>query len=97
MSKRTDELFALASNPDKIPEVLTGLRDEIKAIEEAGSAAATKVAELDQRVKDLQDTNMKLFLRQTTPQGDDQEEKEETDAEKFNRLFADKILPKEDK
>lgn len=92
MSKRTDELFALAANPDKLPEALLGLREEISTMETAAAASATRIPELERQVTDLRETNMKLFLRQTQEVED---QKEETPDEAFDRLFTKAVLPEE--
>lgn len=94
MSKRTDELIAQCSNPDKLPEALLGLQEEIRAIEATAQANASKVPELEEQVKNLRDTNMKLFLRQT--QETHQDPPEETPEQIFDRLFRKQVLPEQD-
>lgn len=94
MSKRTDELFALAANPDKLPEALLGLKEEITTMETAASASAEKIPALEKQINELRETNMKLFLRQTQ---EVKEEHEENPEETFDRLFTKAVMPEENK
>lgn len=94
MSKRTDELFALAANPDKLPEALLGLKEEITTMETAASASAEKIPALEKQINELRETNMKLFLRQTQ---EVKEDHEETPEETFDRLFTKAVMPEENK
>lgn len=53
------------ANVDKAPVNLKQVLEAIKADTTTIESLTTKVAEQDTRIRDLQDTNMKLFLGQT--------------------------------
>ena len=61
---------------------------DIKADSETFAALEASVAEKDGRIKDLQDTNMKLFLRQTGG-SDNQDVEEKTADEVLDDLFKE--------
>lgn len=79
---------ALISNPDTAPTVAQEFLSEIKADSEAFASLEAGIAERDARIRDLQDTNMKLFLSQSAPAGEDDEE-EKTADEILDELFKE--------
>lgn len=66
---------ALISNPDQAPVTAQEILSEIKTDTEKITSLEASIAEKDARIRDLQDTNMKLFLSQSTPVEDEPEEK----------------------
>lgn len=67
------------NNFDRAPEIMKGVLDELKKDTTTISSLTTKVGEQTKRIKDLQETNVKLFLR--TGDGK-KEEKEEQEVDK---------------
>lgn len=80
------DIVKLLQNPDKVPEGLSELdaynaaltkeRDDLKTAHDAD----------DKRIRDLQDTNMRLYLKQTG-KADDEPEDTRNDYEKLIDLF----------
>lgn len=66
---------ALISNPDQAPVTAQEILSEIKTDTEKIASLEASIAEKDARIRDLQDTNMKLFLSQSSPVEDEPEEK----------------------
>lgn len=66
---------ALVSNPDQAPITAQEILSEIKTDTEKIASLEASIAEKDARIRDLQDTNMRLFLSQSTPVEDEPEEK----------------------
>ena len=66
---------ALISNPDQAPITAQEILSEIKTDTEKIASLESSIAEKDARIRDLQDTNMKLFLSQSAPVEDEPEEK----------------------
>lgn len=83
-SKLTD----LVKNPDSAAIAVQDILKELKADSETFASLEASVAEKDGRIKDLQDTNMKLFLRQTGG-SDEQEPEEKTADEMLDELFKE--------
>ena len=72
-----DKINGLVSNPDTAATEALSLIDEItKDIGELG-AAKTSVSELQAKVADLQDTNMKLYMNIAGGTSDDDEHEDE--------------------
>lgn len=59
------KLTKIVSDADTALANLPGFLDEVKADYETLSSSVSKVTEQEGRIRDLQDTNMKLFLAQT--------------------------------
>lgn len=66
---------ALVSQPDQAPITAQEILSEIKTDTEKIASLEASIAEKDARIRDLQDTNMKLFLSQSTPIEEEPEEK----------------------
>lgn len=58
-------LIEAMQNADKAPANVKAVMDEIKVQLTTLESQGTKIAEQEKRIRDLQDTNMKLFLGQT--------------------------------
>lgn len=59
------ELTKIVSNADTALAELPTFLEKVKTDYEALSSSTLKVTEQETRIRDLQDTNMKLFLAQT--------------------------------
>lgn len=59
--------------PDIVKQLLDGIKTDIESID----ALTKSNAEMDKKIRDLQDTNIKLFLSQTGKAENDPEEDEE--------------------
>lgn len=82
------KLNAVVANPDQAATAVLDILKDIKADSETFASLEASVAEKDGRIKDLQDTNMKLFLRQTGG-SENQDEEEKTPEEVINDLFKE--------
>ena len=65
----------LISNPEAAPVTAQEILSEIKSDTENIASLEAGIAERDARIRDLQDTNMKLFLSQSARVEDEPEEK----------------------
>ena len=65
----------LISNPEAAPVTAQEILSEIKSDTENIASLEAGIAERDARIRDLQDTNMKLFLSQSSQIEDEPEEK----------------------
>lgn len=66
---------SIISSPEKAPETAKTLLDAIKQDTELIDSQNSKISEQDSKIKDLQDTNIKLFLSQTSKPVEVKEEK----------------------
>lgn len=83
--KRLQDVVA---NPDSAAIAVQDILKDLKADSETFASLEAGVAERDGRIKDLQDTNMKLFLRQTGGSVD-QEPEEKSPDDMINDLFKE--------
>lgn len=87
---------SIVSNPD------TGIADasdfltEVEADYTNATNLAEKVQELEARVKDLQETNIKLYLAQTGAGEEENDDPDETDGEAYIDNFFNKLVESED-
>lgn len=89
--KRFNELL---SNPDKGIAEAPDFLAEVRGDYETATSLGEKVAELESRVKDLQESNIKLYLATTGEAEDEADEVTEDDGEAyidevFNELMND--------
>lgn len=77
------------TNFDRAPEIMKGVLDELKKDTTTISSLTTQVGEQTKRIKDLQETNVKLFLR--TGDGK-KEEKEEPEVEKTPQDYMNDFI-----
>lgn len=82
------KLNAVVANPDSAATAVLDILKDLKADSETFASLEASVAEKDGRIKDLQDTNMKLFLRQTGG-SPDQEPEEKTPDQIIDELFKE--------
>ena len=74
------ELSKMVLNADEAPAIAEKLLTALDELETARQASVTKTEELTQKVKDLQDVNIKLYLSQVSKPQDGGEDID--DAEK---------------
>ena len=60
----------IIANPDTAPVAINGLLGEIKKDLESLDSLTAALADSEKRIRDLQDTNTKLFLSQTGKEED---------------------------
>lgn len=65
----------LISNPEAAPVTAQEILSELKADTDNIASLEAGIAERDARIRDLQDTNVKLFLSQSSKVEDEPEEK----------------------
>lgn len=91
-------LTKLLETPDTALAALPELLKEVKTDYEGIVSLTNKSSEQEKRIRDLQDTNMKLFLMQTSaPKTKGQMEEEEDDLEGQDAIdaFVDKLSKEE--
>lgn len=82
-------LNGIVQNPDTAPTAVQSLLQEIKTDTEALATAINGISERDARIRDLQDTNIKLFMSQSSaPENDPEPAPEMT----FEELLKSKIV-----
>ena len=82
------KLNDVVKNPDSAATAVLDILKDIKADTDTLASLEAGIAERDGGIRDLQDTNMKLFLRQTGDNGQtDQDEK--TPDEMLDELFKE--------
>lgn len=88
----------MLQEPDTALVKIGPILDEIKADYETMVSLTDKVSKQDVRIRDLQDTNMKLFLSQTG-QAPDADKEEDDDLEGMEAIdaFVAHINEKEEK
>ena len=90
-----DKINGLVSNPDTAATEALSLIDEItKDLGELG-AAKTSVSELQAKVADLQDTNMKLYMNIAGGSSDDEPEDEPAEGPAVIDEFMDMLFKEE--
>ena len=88
---------SVLSNPDtalaNIPAVLDEIKKDLTSLE----TVTTENASLQQRIKDLQETNMKLYLSMTGSEPDTEEDEPATGLGVIDEFLADVFKESEDK
>ena len=84
------KITEVLQQPDSALVAIVPVLDEIKKDYETMVSLTDKVTKQDTRIRDLQDTNMKLFLSQTgqAPKSDEEEEDELEGAEAIDAFVA---------
>lgn len=90
------KLTSLASKPETMLAGLSDFMDEVKSDYDALESAKANIADSDKKIRDLQDTNMKLFLAQTSKVYEDQPDEDDLEGVDAINAFIDK-LQQEDK
>lgn len=81
-------LNGIVQNPDTAPTAVQSLLQEIKTDTDALATAINGISERDARIRDLQNTNIKLFMSQSgAPENDPEPEPEMT----FEELLKSKM------
>lgn len=86
-------LTDLVAHPDTAVAEIPAFLESLKADYESQEASIKKVGELEERIRSLQDSNMKLFLMQTAPSAEKLEEPELTGREAVD-AFVKEIVNK---
>ena len=89
-------LTKMLETPDTALAALPDFLKEVKTDYEKTVSLETKIAEGDKRIRDLQDTNMKLFLMQTgkSPDAEEIEDDEKEGADAID-AFVEKLNKEE--
>lgn len=82
------KLTELVKNPDSAAVAVQDILKDLKADSETFASLEADIAAKDGRIRDLQDTNTKLFLRQTGG-SDSQDEEEKSPDDVLNELLSD--------
>lgn len=82
-----------AADSTKAPEALAAIRDGVSELFVENEAAAAKAASDKQKIDELQQVNMRMFLRSGGQQGSDTEEEESL--EEFNARMGKLIRGEE--
>lgn len=91
------KITTIVSNPDTAQANIGEFIDEVKVDYEALSSTSTALEKAETRIRDLQDTNQKLFLKQSG-QADPEEEDEKKDIEdmSFDEYLAECLKENEE-
>lgn len=93
-----ERLTKLLETPDSALALVKPLLDDVKKDYEQLITLTDKIEKQDGRIRDLQDTNMKLFLAQTGQKAKTEEEEEELTGADAIDAFVNKLNEnKEDK
>lgn len=71
ISDYTDLINQIVTKPEEAPALAKDLISNLKSDTDALDAAKLKIEEQDNKIKDLQNTNIKLFLAQTGQKKED--------------------------
>lgn len=82
------KLTELVKNPDSAALAVQDILKDLKADSETFASLEANVATQEGRIKDLQNTNMQLFLRQTGG-GESSEPEEKSPDEVIDELFKE--------
>lgn len=80
-----EKIKSLMSETDKLDE-LTEIIKEADALEAQIEANKTSMSEMQEKISELQDVNMKLFLSSTSDVEDEAEEEELTPEQELEKL-----------
>lgn len=83
------------SNADKAPANMKAVLDALQTDTTTITTQTEKIKEQDARIRDLQDTNMKLFLSQTSTHAKEDEPEEELTGDDALNDFISKHTQKE--
>lgn len=89
------KLTTILQQPDSALANVTPLLKEIKADYESIVSLTSKVESQDTRIRDLQDTNMKLFLAQTGQVSDKEEDEDDVEGLDAIDAFVNKLNKEE--
>lgn len=81
------KLTAIVNNPDTAPTAVQEILKELKSDTDSYAAATAGIEERDKRIRDLQETNIKLFTEQTGAADEEDEPEELTPDEELAALI----------
>ena len=84
-----DKITNILSNPDTAPAEITPVLEALKEDLARLDAANGEIENLNGRVSDLQETNIKLFLSQNAGDGADEDEDEDEDEKEVEAFFEE--------
>lgn len=84
------------SNPDTALTEISSVLEELKGDLETLEALSAKVEEQDGRIRDLQDTNMKLYLNQGGGEVEQEEEDEPAEGMAVIDEFMEELFEEEE-
>ena len=85
-----NELVTAAANPDTGIEALSKLKEEGASVFDTIDSLTADIESKDNRIRDLQDSNMKLFLKVGTPEEVKEPADEVAELEtEFNAMFSE--------
>ena len=91
------KITTIVSNPDTAQANIGELIDEVKVDYEALSSTSAALEKAETRIRDLQDTNQKLFLKQTGQASPDEEdEKKDIEDMSFDEYLAECLKENEE-
>lgn len=91
------KITTIVSNPDTAQANIGELIDEVKEDYEALSSTSAALEKAETRIRDLQDTNQKLFLKQTGQASPDEEdEKKDIEDMSFDEYLAECLKENEE-
>lgn len=87
------QIIGLINDPDTALTKVDGIFENLQADIEARDSFESKIKEQEDRIRALQDTNMKLFLKASgeVEEPKDEEEKPKTIEEKFDELVKGEV------
>lgn len=80
----------LISNPDTAAEKAVSFLDDLKTDYSSFNSMTEKSEQDEKRIRDLQDTNQKLFLSVTGQPKEEEEEKEETQGIDWDKILNER-------
>lgn len=89
------KLTTMLQTPDTALAALPDLLKEIKADYESIVSLTSKVESQDNRIRDLQDTNMKLFLAQTGQVANKEEDEDDVEGPEAIDAFVNNLNKEE--
>lgn len=92
-----NSITKLIENPESAPTLATELLEKLKSDCEIFDSQVEQLKKADQKIRDLQDTNIKLFINQTSPAKKEDFEDKELTGNEFLNLFIDNKLEEENK
>ena len=92
------KITEIVANPDTAQANIGAFIDEVKVDYEALSSTSAALEKAETRIRDLQDTNQKLFLKQTGQASPDDEDEEKKDIEEmsFDEYLAECLKENEE-
>ena len=91
------KITEIVANPDTAQANVGALIDEVKEDYEALSSTSAALEKAETRIRDLQDTNQKLFLKQSgAASPDEEDEKKDIEDMSFDEYLAECLKENEE-